>query len=99
MAVLFTNGWSVFVHNGWRIADIPGQDNDKVSSDAISMFLSSYIPIPFFLLLTFGYKLIHRTKMVSLDEMTFERKNVPEPEKTPKTKSKREGLMRWLLLI
>jgi len=99
MIVLFTNGWTVFVHNGWRIADIPGQDEDKVTSQAISMFLSSYVPLPLFLLLTLGYKLIYRTSMVQLEEMTFERNNIPEPEEEHKTKSKSEVVMRWLLLI
>ncbi|TCD65856.1 hypothetical protein EIP91_002117 [Steccherinum ochraceum] len=102
MIVLFTNGWSVFVHNGWRIAEIPGREPDKSQDrvgDAVSIFLSSYVPIPFFLLLTFGYKLIHRTKMVRLDEMTFEGKNIPEPEEPPAARSRREGLLRWMLLI
>ncbi|KAH8082453.1 amino acid permease-domain-containing protein [Cristinia sonorae] len=107
MVVLFTNGWSVFVHNGWRIgtsntaAEIPDHPVDDTTNrvtNAIPVFLSSYVPLPFFLLLTFGYKLIHRTKMVGLDEMTFERKNVPEPEHPPEPKSKAEGIMRWLLL-
>jgi len=56
-------------------------------SDPVSTFLSSYIPIPFFILLTFGYKLIHRTRMVKLDEMTFSREDVPEeiePEGEPR---------------
>lgn len=30
------------------------------------------------MLLTFGYKLVHQTKMVKLDEMDFSRQNVPE---------------------
>lgn len=37
--------------------------------------------------------------MVKLEEMTFERRNVQEPEALPETKSRREDLMRWLLLI
>ncbi|THH31588.1 hypothetical protein EUX98_g2586 [Antrodiella citrinella] len=101
MIVLFTNGWYVVLMLifGWRIADIPGKEGSKVPDEVISTFLSSYIPIPFFILLTFGYKLIHRTKMVKLEEMTFERHHVPEPEKPPKTRSAREGVMKWLLMI
>ncbi|KAI0930952.1 hypothetical protein AcW1_007164 [Taiwanofungus camphoratus] len=90
--VLFANGWSVFVHNDWRIADtvnntgpsVPSHycsqtsDNDYRVPDPVSVFLSSYMPIPFFMLLTFGYKLVHQTKMVKLDEMDFSRQNVPE---------------------
>lgn len=37
--------------------------------------------------------------MVRLDEMTFERRNVPEPQEPSEAGSKREGLMRWMLLI
>ncbi|KAK7682321.1 hypothetical protein QCA50_014525 [Cerrena zonata] len=102
MIVLFTNGWSVFVHGGWKIAEIPANDGpmpppDVRESDPVSQFLSSYIPLPFFLLLTFGYKLIYQTKMVKLEEMSFSRENIPEPvERKPTTR--REGFLRWLLV-
>ncbi|KAH9849492.1 amino acid permease-domain-containing protein [Lenzites betulinus] len=84
--VLCTNGWAVFVHNGWRIgesSDIdpndinPGGDSSQRESDPVSQFLSAYVPIPFFLLLTFGYKLIKQTKMISTDEMAFFQGRIP----------------------
>ncbi|KAH9948277.1 amino acid permease-domain-containing protein [Amylocystis lapponica] len=86
MLVLITNGSAVFLHQQWRIAETSDDDQSQSSSspsgysqsDPISNFLSSYIPIPFFILLTFGYKLIHKTKLVRLDEMTFSREVVPE---------------------
>ncbi|KAI0073009.1 hypothetical protein K474DRAFT_1604052 [Panus rudis PR-1116 ss-1] len=103
MIILFTNGWSVFVHNGWKIAEIPGDDRkpyqaDERETNPISIFLSSYIPIPFFLLLTFGYKLIHQTKMLSVEEMSFDVSS-PALPKEEEVKSKREGIMRWLLMM
>ncbi|KAI0642859.1 amino acid permease-domain-containing protein [Trametes meyenii] len=82
MIVLFTNGWAVFVHSGWRIADVMGEDPPEYKAwekeaDPVSQFLSAYVPIPFFLLLTFGYKLIKQTQMTPLDEMVFIRGRVP----------------------
>ncbi|OBZ71741.1 Lysine-specific permease [Grifola frondosa] len=85
LIVLFTNGWAVFVHNGWRIAEISGETSEVVSIptnereiNPVSLFLSSYIPIPFFIILTFGYKLINQTKLIPLDEMQFSRGDVPD---------------------
>ncbi|GBE85477.1 Arginine permease CAN1 [Sparassis crispa] len=91
LLVLFTNGWAVFVHNGWKIAEIEGDSppsgpaSDREASP-VSLFLSSYVPIPIFLLLTFGYKLIYQTEMIPLDKMVFDRKDVPriEPEDPPR---------------
>lgn len=37
----------------------------------VSDFITSYLPIPIFLLLTFGYKLINQTQFVSLEDMPF----------------------------
>jgi len=81
--VLFTNGWNVFVHNSWCIAETetsctPSGPSDERITTPVSTFLSSYIPLPLFVLLTFGYKLIYQTKLVPLDEMTFSREDVPE---------------------
>ncbi|KAI0671245.1 amino acid permease-domain-containing protein [Trametes maxima] len=82
MIVLFTNGWAVFVHSRWRIADVMGEELPQYKAwekeaDPVSQFLSAYVPIPFFLLLTFGYKLIKQTQMTPLDEMVFIRGRVP----------------------
>ncbi|GJE92577.1 amino acid permease-domain-containing protein [Phanerochaete sordida] len=48
--ILFTNGWSVFVHSGWRIADVQDEATNTYStterpSKPIANFLASYIPI------------------------------------------------------
>ncbi|KAK7689427.1 hypothetical protein QCA50_007219 [Cerrena zonata] len=101
--VLVTNGGSVFIHGDWKIAEFEGDepttDNPQLrEAQPVSQFLSSYIPIACFLLLTFGYKLIHQTKMVELGQMSFARENVPEPIEK-RTKSKREGFLKWLLVI
>ncbi|KAH8101313.1 amino acid permease-domain-containing protein [Cristinia sonorae] len=72
----------------------------QLQQQASSVFLSSYVPIVVFVLLTLGYKLIYRTRMYSLEEMTFDRRNVPEPEQPlPATKSRREDILRWFLLL
>ncbi|CAL1713779.1 unnamed protein product [Somion occarium] len=98
MTVLLTNGWSVFVHGGWKIAETPGDDIEvdpnTREDDPVSLFLSSYIPIPFFLLLTFGYKLIHQTKMIKLEDMTFSRGDVPEH-----VEEEERSFLRWLLVL
>lgn len=54
---------------------------------------------PFFLLLTFGYKLIYQTKMISLDEMDFSRINVDEDaQRDPDYRSPLARMMGWLLV-
>ncbi|RPD71597.1 hypothetical protein L226DRAFT_537868 [Lentinus tigrinus ALCF2SS1-7] len=107
MLVLFTNGWAVFVHNGWRIADImvDGQDvtqdiNQPKLANPVSLFLSAYIPLPFFILLTFGYKLIKQTEMMPLDKMTFYQGEIPPYDpNTDEPKGRVERLLAWLMII
>ncbi|KAM5541191.1 hypothetical protein V8D89_005120 [Ganoderma adspersum] len=98
MLVLFTNGWAVFVNNGWRIANTPG--DSPPSTDVVSQFLSAYVPLPFFLLLTFGYKLIKQTEMIPLEKMTFYQGQLPDnnPEDN-EPKGRLERLLAWLWLI
>ncbi|KAM5541211.1 hypothetical protein V8D89_005140 [Ganoderma adspersum] len=98
LLVLFTNGWAVFVHNGWRIADLSGAE--PLNTDVVSQFLSAYVPLPFFLLLTFGYKLIKQTEMIPLEQMTFYQGQLPpyNPEDN-EPKGWLEKLLAWLLLI
>lgn len=54
---------------------------------------------PFFLLLTFGYKLIKQTRMISLDKMSFDpgRRPLPVPEEEPK--GRLERVLAWLMFI
>ncbi|PIL34856.1 transporter [Ganoderma sinense ZZ0214-1] len=98
LLVLFTNGWAVFVNNGWRIADTFGAA--PLDTDVVSQFLSAYVPLPFFLLLTFGYKLIKQTEMIPLEKMTFYQGQLPpyNPEDN-EPKGWLEKLLAWLLLI
>ena len=55
---------------------------------------------PFFLLLTFGYKLIKQTEMMPLEKMTFNQGRLPDnnPEDN-EPKGRLERLLAWLLLI
>ena len=55
---------------------------------------------PFFLLLTFGYKLIKQTEMIPLEQMTFYQGQLPpfNPEDN-EPKGWLEKLLAWLLLI
>ncbi|KAH9919155.1 amino acid permease-domain-containing protein [Epithele typhae] len=101
--VLFTNGWSVFVHNGWKVAEtlsdsIPYDASQRISQP-VSVFLSSYIPLPIFVLLTFGYKLIKQTEMMPLDKMTFFRGHVPPPPQEYVTTGFLERFLAWLMVI
>ncbi|KAI0687059.1 amino acid permease-domain-containing protein [Earliella scabrosa] len=102
--VLFTNGWAVFVHNGWRIADTgdpsPQYGDDERLAEPVSLFLSAYVPIPFFLLLTFGYKLIKQTKMIRLEDMTFYRgRKRGEDSEEDAPNGYLERFLTWLLII
>ncbi|KAI0793105.1 amino acid permease-domain-containing protein [Irpex lacteus] len=97
MLILFTNGWAVFLH-GWRIATVPG-DEAGPSSDSVATFLSSYVPLPFFALLTLGYKIIYQTRVVQLDEMDFEKVYFKREEQNDQPPSRRERILGALLVI
>ncbi|KIP02937.1 hypothetical protein PHLGIDRAFT_270300 [Phlebiopsis gigantea 11061_1 CR5-6] len=95
--ILLTNGWTVFYHNGWKVADIP---NEESGSPPISLFLSSYIPIPLFFLLTFGYKLIYQTEMVRVENMDFSRGGTTTNEQFEKKPVYKDGwrkTLHWLI--
>lgn len=104
MLILFTNSWSVFLHSGWRIADVQNAEPKAYPeadrpTNPISNFLASYVPIPFFFLLTFGYKLIYQTKMISLDDMDFSQVNVDEDaQRDPEYSSPLARVLGWLLV-
>ncbi|KAM5541210.1 hypothetical protein V8D89_005139 [Ganoderma adspersum] len=58
--------------------------------------------VPFFLLLTFGYKLIKQTEMIPLENMTFYQGQLPRSGYNPEDnepKGRLEKLLAWLLLI
>ncbi|EIW52351.1 uncharacterized protein TRAVEDRAFT_53768 [Trametes versicolor FP-101664 SS1] len=103
--VLLTNGWAVFAHSGWRIAEItdeilPQYSSSQREANPVSQFLSAYVPIPFFLLLTFGYKLIKQTRMTPLDEMVFYRGRVPSFDPLEdEPKNWLEKLLQWVRVI
>ncbi|KAI0345540.1 hypothetical protein BDW22DRAFT_884668 [Trametopsis cervina] len=98
MLILLTNGWSVFLHAGWRVADDPTKEEDDLST-AVSTFLSSYVPIPFFILLTLGYKIIYQTNMVQLEEMDFHTVYFTREEPDAHEPSMRERILGKLLVI
>lgn len=55
---------------------------------------------PFFLLLTFGYKLIKQTEMIPLEKMTFYQGQLPQFNlEDSEPKGRLERLLAWLLLI
>ncbi|KAI0738821.1 amino acid permease-domain-containing protein [Daedaleopsis nitida] len=105
MLVLFTNGWAVFVHNGWQIAEVDGESPQEYGpenklTNPVSLFLAAYIPLPFFLLLTFGYKLIKQTEMMPLDKMTFHPGQRPAYDpNADKPHGRLERLLAWLMVI
>ncbi|KAI0775611.1 amino acid permease-domain-containing protein [Trametes elegans] len=103
LIVLFTNGWAVFLMNiaAEVIGEVlPQYGATEKQADPVSQFLSAYVPIPFFLLLTFGYKLIKQTQMTAVDEMVFFRGRVPPynpHEEAPKNWLER--LLQWVRII
>ncbi|KAK4867383.1 hypothetical protein LT330_000893 [Penicillium expansum] len=71
--LLITGGYSTFIKGHW--------DNES--------FVSSYINIPLFLILYFGYKFIRKTKIVPLEDIPIQpfidiANRNPEPEPKPK---------------
>ncbi len=51
-----------------------------------------------FVLLTFGYKLIHQTRMVSVEEMPFDRGNVPPQEEETEHEGWWNKIIGWALV-
>jgi amino acid permease len=87
-----------------HLADQKGIVPDKSKSEAgpgtlsrVPAFLSAYIPIPFFIILTVGYKLVHQTRLVPLNRMTFSVENIPEEEEMPKPRNLWERI--WYTII
>ncbi|OQD67614.1 hypothetical protein PENPOL_c003G03137 [Penicillium polonicum] len=80
--LLITGGYSTFINGHW--------ENET--------FVSSYINIPLFLILYFGYKFIRKTKIVPLEDIPIQpfidiANRNPEPEAKPK-----KGLRRLNIL-
>ncbi|KZT39499.1 hypothetical protein SISSUDRAFT_1045524 [Sistotremastrum suecicum HHB10207 ss-3] len=82
--IMMCNGWFVFTQKSepWRISqgvnEPPVQPNaDPDIGPFVPTFISSYLPIPFFLLCIFGYKLVYRSRMVPFSEMAWNRGEVP----------------------
>ncbi|KDR78826.1 hypothetical protein GALMADRAFT_244420 [Galerina marginata CBS 339.88] len=87
--ILVFNGCYVFTRPGpWRVArelEDPPLQTDPDIGNWVPTFVSSYLALPVFLLSVLGYKLIYRTRMVPLDEMRFDRGQVPEIHEEPPT--------------
>ncbi|KAG8890229.1 hypothetical protein FRB99_003907 [Tulasnella sp. 403] len=69
--VLIFNGWSLF-DTKWVIYINPDSAaNMSNPQDQVLKFLTTYVPLPVFLLLIFWYKLINQTRMKRSHEMDF----------------------------
>ena len=73
VVLLFTGGYATFIH---------GQRNSET-------FISSYLNIPIILIVYFGYKFWHKSKIIPLEDLPIRHfiqiwRNNPEPEPTPK---------------
>jgi len=80
-AILLLHGWAVFTIDAVRrIAMEPGElpsATDPILGNFTMTFVTSYLPIPLFLLCILGYKLINQTSFVELHEMPFDRQDNP----------------------
>lgn len=47
-------------------------DNPKFGTEPVVNFVTTYLPIPVFLLLIFGYRLINQTTMTQIEDMEFD---------------------------
>ncbi|KAH6716728.1 putative amino acid permease [Leptodontidium sp. MPI-SDFR-AT-0119] len=80
--LLLTGGYATFIHGHWS--------NET--------FVSSYINIPLFAILYFGYKLIKKTKIIALEDIPIQgfidiANANPEPEPKPKTGWRRFNIL------
>ncbi|KZV95510.1 hypothetical protein EXIGLDRAFT_834323 [Exidia glandulosa HHB12029] len=76
--ILIFNGWAVFTVPGeWIVARTPNDPPPPVDPDIgqpVPTFITSYLPVPMFLLLVFGYKLTSRTQSVTTERMVLNMK-------------------------
>ncbi|OBT47835.1 hypothetical protein VE00_01518 [Pseudogymnoascus sp. WSF 3629] len=73
--IFLTSGYTTFIHNNW----------------STETFISAYLDLVIVMTLYLGYKLYHKTKIVSLEESPVARfieiaKNNPDPPEKPKTR-------------
>jgi len=88
--ILLGQGWAVFTDSGVahiaEMVDEQGIIQNPDIGDFDRTFITSYLPVPMFLLLTFGYKLVYQTAFVPVTEMDFSRRvwtqPIPEPPAT-----------------
>lgn len=89
----------VILHSTREYSTLPKSILQPTNTVHVLILAHALYRQPFFLLLTFGYKLIHRTEMVKVEEMTFPSKNIPPPEPEPKSDSIIDKVWGWLLII
>ncbi|KDQ21231.1 hypothetical protein BOTBODRAFT_182628 [Botryobasidium botryosum FD-172 SS1] len=63
----------------------------------IPIFITTYLPIPIFLLLILGYKLINQTPEVAYKKMKFVRERGPPVPENPQRQSVLERILNWLV--
>lgn len=79
MIVLIFGGFTAFSKSYWhpkRWTRVMSQkptlaDDTAVPSFDVSSFITTYFPIPFFLVLFIGYKIIMKSKMIAYRDMDF----------------------------
>ncbi|KIO28116.1 hypothetical protein M407DRAFT_22736 [Tulasnella calospora MUT 4182] len=70
-AVLIFNGWSLFNQKNATWVIFFPDDPAKFSKYQVVRFITAYAPIPVFILVLFGYKLVCQTAMIRAGEMDF----------------------------
>lgn len=70
-AVLIFNGWSLFNQKNATWVIFFPDDPAKFSKYQVLRFITAYAPIPVFILVLFGYKLVCQTAMIRAGEMDF----------------------------
>ncbi|KAG8973536.1 hypothetical protein FRC05_008707 [Tulasnella sp. 425] len=70
-AVLLFNGWSLFNQKNAKWVIFYPDDPATFSKYQVLRFITTYAPIPVFILVLFGYKLICQTAMIRAHEMDF----------------------------
>ncbi|KAG8934527.1 hypothetical protein FRC02_009739 [Tulasnella sp. 418] len=74
-SILLFHGWALFRqpafdNKKWVVYQKPGED--IFPRKQVAVFVTTYMTMPLFLLLSFGYKLINQTRMVSTRKMRFD---------------------------
>ncbi|KAG8989767.1 hypothetical protein FRB90_002080 [Tulasnella sp. 427] len=97
-AILVFNGWSLFNQKNAIWVIYYSGDQTAFSNDQVLKFITTYAPIPIFIMALFGYKLICQTTMRRTIDMNFSGVAYPGPKPLEEKPESFWGRVWWTLV-